>query len=252
MSYSQITGFTNGSTYLPLTEMSNNSVTLPLYSGFAIGNYTTLYFESNTSSTTPYSISIRKDGVEVANSGSITSGALFTTNVAYDELNDTSGYTAYIESDSNITFQLLRFGITQYQQQNFLAEGMVWPAYYTSTDLSYPPNGSTEVSSTGNYRQQTTGNLGATTSCPTCTPLLNSASISYSNDLNACASTDVPNSFYFTGNIIQPGVTVYTDVGLSTIFVGNSGHYRVDSVDATRSIQINSFGVIINSMSLCP
>jgi|TARA_B110001469_G_scaffold17458_1_gene17734 hypothetical protein len=103
-----------------------------------------------------------------------------------------------------------------------------------------------------NYRQQTSGNLGAVGACASCPPLLNTASTSYSNDLGACASTDITNSFYFTGNIMQPGVTVYTDVGLSTIFVGNSGHYRVDSVDATRSIQINSFGVIINSMSLCP
>ena len=51
---------------------------------------------------------------------------------------------------------------------------------------------------------------------------------------------------------MQPGVTVYTDSGLSTIFVGNSGYYRVDSVDATRSIQINASGVIINNMALCP
>ena len=102
------------------------------------------------------------------------------------------------------------------------------------------------------FRQQASGSLLAAASCASCPPLLNSASTSYSNDLGACASTDITNSFYFTGNTIQPGVTVYTDVGLSTIFIGNSGHYRVDSVDATRSIQINSFGVIINSMSLCP
>ena len=102
------------------------------------------------------------------------------------------------------------------------------------------------------YRRQTSLGLGATTTCSSCPPLLNSASTSYSNNLGACASTDITNSFYFTGNIMQPGVTVYTDVGLSNIFVGNSGHYRVDSTDATRSIQINSLGVIINFMALCP
>ncbi len=84
------------------------------------------------------------------------------------------------------------------------------------------------------------------------TPLANSASTSYNNNLNSCASVDITNTFYFTGNIMQPGVTVYTDSGLSTIFVGNSGYYRVDSVDATRSIQINASGVIINNMALCP
>ena len=102
------------------------------------------------------------------------------------------------------------------------------------------------------YRRQTSLSLGATTTCPGCPPLLNSASTSYSNDLGACASTDIPNSFYFTGNIIQPGVTVYTDVGLSNIFAGNSGYYRVDSTDATISIQINNPGVIINYLTLCP
>ena len=102
------------------------------------------------------------------------------------------------------------------------------------------------------FRQQASGSLLAATGCASCPPLLNSASTSYNNTLNACASIDIPNSFYFTGNTIQPGVTVYTDVGLSTIFIGNSGHYRVDSVDATRSIQIDAFGVIINNMALCP
>ena len=102
------------------------------------------------------------------------------------------------------------------------------------------------------FRQQTSGSLLAATGCPSCPPLLYRASTSYANDLGACASTDIPNSFYFTENTIQPGDTVYTDVALSNIFVGNSGHYRVVLQDAARSIQINSFGVIINNMALCP
>lgn len=79
-----------------------------------------------------------------------------------------------------------------------------------------------------------------------------SASTSYSNELGACASIDITNSFYFAGELIEPGVTVYTDVNLSTIFVGDNGHYRVDSIDAARSMQIDQFGVVINSISLCP
>ena len=102
------------------------------------------------------------------------------------------------------------------------------------------------------FRQQASGSLLAATGCASCPPLLNSASTSYNNTLGACASTDITNSFYFTGNIIQPGVTVYTDVGLSNIFAGNSGYYRVDSTDATISIQINNPGVIINYLTLCP
>lgn len=102
------------------------------------------------------------------------------------------------------------------------------------------------------FREQTSGSLLAATSCPSCPPLVNTASTSYSNDLGACASTDITNSFYFIGNIIQPGVSVFTDAGFSTKFVGNSGHYRVDSVDGARSIQINSSGAIINFMAICP
>ena len=102
------------------------------------------------------------------------------------------------------------------------------------------------------YRQLTSTTLNSVATCTSCPPILNSASTSYNNNLNACASTDITNSFYFTGNIIQPGVTVYTDVGLSNIFAGNSGYYRVDSTDATISIQINNPGVIINYLTLCP
>jgi hypothetical protein len=159
MSYFQITGFTDGSTTIPLTGMSNNSVTLPYYEGFVVGNYKTLYFESNTASTTPYSISIRKDGVEVANSESITSGYLFTTNVAFDEIDGTSEYTAYIECDSNITFQLLRFGITQYQQQNFLLPGSSWHAFYTSTDLLQTSDDGDSTTTTSTGCQTSTGRL---------------------------------------------------------------------------------------------
>ena len=83
-------------------------------------------------------------------------------------------------------------------------------------------------------------------------PTLFTASQSFSNDLGACASLDIANDFYFTGDTIEPGVTVYTDVNLSTIFAGDSGHYRVDSIGATRSIQINQFGVVINTVALCP
>jgi hypothetical protein len=242
----QVTGFPDGDTFFPSSTMTDDNLFLGiLFNG-------SIVFESTTSSTTPYQVSIRLDGTEISNSGTITSGIVAATGIPIEHRTSTGYFTVHILSDDNITFQSLKWQLSKYVQANYLSEGTMYTPDYTSTDLSYPPNGSTEVSSTGNYRQQTTGNLGATTSCPACTPLLNSASTSYSNDLNACASTDVPNSFYFTGNIIQPGVTVYTDVGLSTIFVGNSGHYRVDSVDATRSIQINSLGVIINSMSLCP
>lgn len=134
---SQVKGFTDGTTFIPNTSMSNNSLTLPLYSPPVLGNVTSLYFESTNLSTDSYKISIRKDGVEVANSGSITSGTLFTTSVPSTALNGTSQYTAYIESDNSSTFQLLRFVVSQYIQPNILVPGNTLYAYYPSSNLLY-------------------------------------------------------------------------------------------------------------------
>jgi hypothetical protein len=83
------------------------------------------------------------------------------------------------------------------------------------------------------------------------TPLSNPAGASTTSSNAACSSTDLTHTFYFEENTIATGVTVYTDVGLSNIFVGNSGWYRVDSVDATRAMQINNLGEIIGQMALC-
>ena len=133
----QVDGFTDGYSVVPSSSMNDNAISLPLYSPPVIGNVTSLYFESNTSSTNPYKISIRKDGVEVSNSGSITSGALFTTSVPSSALNGTSQYTAYIESDSDITFQLLRFVVSQYIQPNFLVPGNTFYESYVSSSVGY-------------------------------------------------------------------------------------------------------------------
>lgn len=101
------------------------------------------------------------------------------------------------------------------------------------------------------YRQQT-GILGAITTCPSCvTPIKNIAGGSYASSSLACASTDIVNNFYFEGNIIETGVTVYTDSGLLNTFVGDNGWYRVDSQDATRSMLISSSGEVGPFITLC-
>ena len=133
----QVDGFTDANTLYPFSTMNDNALSLPLYQPPVIGNVTTFYFESNTSSTSPYKISIRKDGIEIVNSGSITSGALFTTSVPVSFVNTTSQYTAYIESDSDITFQLLRFVVQQYIQPNFLVPGTFQYAYHASSSVGY-------------------------------------------------------------------------------------------------------------------
>jgi hypothetical protein len=66
-----------------------------------------------------------------------------------------------------------------------------------------------------------------------------------------CSSTDLAHQFYFTGNNIAVNATVYTDSGLSTIFVGDGGYYRIDNSGFQQAAQINSFGKI-TSLLLCP
>ena len=101
------------------------------------------------------------------------------------------------------------------------------------------------------YRQQT-GILGATTTCPSCvTPIGYTAGSSVETIASACASTDITHQFYFTENIIATNATVYTDSGLSTVFVGNGGYYRIDNTGFIQIAQITNFGKV-SSLSLCP
>ena len=83
------------------------------------------------------------------------------------------------------------------------------------------------------------------------TPLANPAGVSTTSSNAACSSTDLTYNFYFEENIIVEGATVYTNSSLDNIFGGDSGWYRVDSVDATRAMQINNLGEIIGQMALC-
>lgn len=133
----QVEGFTNASQAIPSSTMNDNALRLPLYQPPTFLNSTSVFFESNTSSVEPYKVSIRKDGVEVSNSGSITSGALFTTSINVGSLDSTSLYTAYIESDSDITFQVLNFVVRQRIQQNFLVPALIFTATYASSNVGY-------------------------------------------------------------------------------------------------------------------
>ena len=133
----QVEGFTDGASSNPSSSMNDNALRVPLYQPPTLLNSTSVFFESNTSSLEPYKVSIRKDGVEVSNSGSITSGALFTTNINVGSLDSTSLYTAYIESNSDITFQVLNFVVRQRIQQNFLSEPLIFTQTYASSNVGY-------------------------------------------------------------------------------------------------------------------
>ena len=154
MNEAQVLGFADGNTSIPISWMVSNGLFLGIaFNGSAL-------FESTTSSTAPYQVSIRLDGTEIAISPVITSGAAAGVYVPNSFENDTGTFTAHIISDSNITFQSLKWKLSLFLQPNYLVPGTFVEAEYTSTDLSYTSSNSV-VLATGNYRQQTIGNLGA-------------------------------------------------------------------------------------------
>ena len=134
---SLINTFTDSSSFLPPSTMNNNALYIPFYSPPTFQSSTTIYFESTTSNTNPYRISIRKNGVEVANSGDITTGLLFTTNIPVSQLEANVQYTAYIESDFNITFQTLSFVVRNRQQPSFLNPPIIFTKNYAITNFVY-------------------------------------------------------------------------------------------------------------------
>ena len=133
----QIEGFTDIVTSFPISVMSNNALSIPLYAPPTLQLSTSVYFESTTSSTTPYRISLRKNGIEVVNSGEITTGLKFTTSIPVSELDANSQYTAYIQSDVDITFQTLNFVVRLYSQPSFLNQPMISYANHTITNYTY-------------------------------------------------------------------------------------------------------------------
>ena len=113
-----LTGFPNGSDSGTNSTMLNNALTLsyvPEPNELNNPNgYTALIVETTTSSTDLYRVSIRRDGIEVANSGDITTGQLFTTSVNFNEIQKDSSYTVYIQSNFNLTFSAIDFQVFRF------------------------------------------------------------------------------------------------------------------------------------------
>ena len=117
--------------------MSNNALSLYLYTpSTSIFIYTNIKLKSTASSTNPYKISIRKNGVEVANSGEITSVLEFTTSVPSNQIEQGAQYTAYIESDSDITFSDITFEVYKYNGTNVF-QPVIFTKNYTITNFVY-------------------------------------------------------------------------------------------------------------------
>ena len=136
---SLINTFTDDSSFFTKSTMSNNALSLseiPSSPNF-LYDLTSIYFESTTSSIVPYRISIRKNGLEVANSGEITSGTKFTTEVPTIALEANVQYTAYIQSDSDIVFQTLSFVVKRERQQYPLDDPEIEEKFYSITNFAY-------------------------------------------------------------------------------------------------------------------
>ena len=135
---SLINTFTNDSDVLTSSVMSNNALSLYSYTPpTSVLEYTELNLKSTTSNTNPYKISIRKNGIEVANSGEITSGLEFTTTVPAAEIEQDAQYTVYIESDFNITFSNITFQVYKYDNTNIPAPPIIYSKGYAITNFVY-------------------------------------------------------------------------------------------------------------------
>ena len=264
MSEFQILGFANGGPSVEdqpfgvSTTMNNNVMTLPSY--IPPINFLTYYvfeFESHTSSTSPYIVIIKKDGVEVVRSLSITSGNLETTVLDFHDIDDDSGYTAHLEFCGDITFELLRFVFTQNSKSSQFDPtfSQVFEQDYPSTNLIHTDpcddgtggNEGNQVSSTGNYRQQTTSNLGATTSCPTCG--LPSILASTQTPTNVC-QTPQATAIYF--EVVPPATNTFPVVG-NNVFTDSSGLNPLNNtstiyyyVSSTTALGVQN-GVVVSS-----
>jgi len=133
-----IDGFADGSDVLTASIMSNNALSLYFYTPpTSVLQYTQINLKSTTSSTNPYRISIRKNGIEVVNSGTITSGVEFITSVPSNEIEQGSQYTAYIESDYDITFSNITFQVYKYDNTNIPAPPIIFSKGYAITNYQY-------------------------------------------------------------------------------------------------------------------
>jgi hypothetical protein len=134
---SLVNTFANDSDVSTSSVMSNNALSLYSYTPPTQFKYTELKIRSTTSNTNPYKISIRKNGVEVANSGEITSVSVFITYVPTDEIEQDAQYTVYIESDFNITFSNITFNVSKYDYSDLGEPPTIDSKDYTITNFVY-------------------------------------------------------------------------------------------------------------------
>ena len=137
-----LTGFPNGSDSGTNSTMLNNALSLsyvPEPNELNNPNgYTSLFIKTTTSNTNLYRVSVRRDGVEVANSGDITTGQQFTTSVNFNEIQKDSSYTIYIESNFSLFFSAIDFQVFKYApNQSAFTKTYSTGTYQYNTSLQF-------------------------------------------------------------------------------------------------------------------
>ena len=137
-----LTGFPNGSDSGTNSTMLNNALSLsyvPEPNELNNPNgYTSLFIKTTTSNRNLYRVSVRRDGVEVANSGDITTGQQFTTSVNFNEIQKDSSYTIYIESNFSLFFSAIDFQVFKYApNQSAFTKTYSTGTYQYNTSLQF-------------------------------------------------------------------------------------------------------------------
>ena len=113
-----LTGFSDDSDSGTFSTMSNNALSLsyvPEPNQIAPPSFTIIKVKTTTLATVLHRISIRKNGIEVANSGDITTSGITETIVPLDKTEENSLYTVYIEGNQNLFFSSIDFEVLYYE-----------------------------------------------------------------------------------------------------------------------------------------
>ena len=121
-------------------------------------------------------------------------------------------------------------------------------------------NGATYLNDTSSIRYYVSGTISigvrngvviSTQECDNSSAVPKTMGPSSTSRASACDTTDTPNTVYFQNNVVDEGVTAYSDPAFNVPFIGDSGFYRLDDSAKTKAIQINSSGLIISPVFLC-
>jgi hypothetical protein len=133
-----LTGFSDDSDSGTFSTMLNNALSLsyvPEPNQIAPPSFTIIKVKTTTLATVLHRISIRKNGIEVANSGDITTSGITETIVPLDKTEENSLYTVYIEGNQNLIFSSIDFEVLYYEYFGNVSKTKT----YTISNYTYIP-----------------------------------------------------------------------------------------------------------------